>query len=62
MKNFIAGFIIAAILGTAFGYWWAYKAYTRTYELRLEQKEIIINHYREFWTPIRQTPVVKRVK
>jgi len=54
MKNFMAGFLIALILGISFGYFWAYKALNATYEFRLEQKNTIIDHYRNHWMPIRE--------
>lgn len=57
MKKFMAGFFVAAILFTAFGYWWSWKALSRTYEFRLEQKNIIIDHYRTHWTPIKEKGV-----
>ena len=62
MRNFTVGFTLSAILFTGLGYWWAKEAYTRTFEIRLEQKQIIIDHYREHWTPIRNSPVRARVK
>jgi hypothetical protein len=62
MRKFFTGFFIALLIGISFGYFWAWKALTKTYELRLEQKEILIDHYRTHWTPIRETPVRHRVK
>ena len=65
MKNFLTGFLIALLIGISFGYFWAWKALTRTYEVKLEQKDKIIQNYRATWTPIRdykQAPVRQRVK
>ena len=62
MRNFFAGFLIAALLFTGLGYWWAREAYTKTYEDKLWQKDLIISHYRTHWTPIRETPVRVRGK
>ena len=62
MRNFILGFFISAIICTSFGYWWAWNALTPTYELRLAQKEMIIDHYRNHWTPIRESRAAPRQK
>lgn len=62
VRSFLGGFFVALILGTTFGYFWAARSYVKTYQIRLEQKEIMINHYRSHWTPIREVPVRHRVK
>ena len=62
MRNFFAGLCLGAAIFTSFGYLWAFKALTKTYEIRLEQKEILISHYQNHWTPIRETSVRVRGK
>jgi hypothetical protein len=63
MKKFLTIFFIALLIGISFGYFWAWSALTKTYEDKLWQKQMIIEHYRTFWSPIRdyaKDPIRKR--
>jgi len=52
--NYLAIFLLSILIGVGLGYWWAGSAYTKTYRMELERKDIIIDHYRQYWTPIRK--------